>query len=200
MSTNHIQGEYYSNYLMVSKDGKPLNTVDRRRCDWYLKRNLARVIEWHDKKYPKVIQLNFEHKGENNKRESDTALVESHCVVCGSKEKLSLHHVVPHGIKKYYPEKKKNYTRYLCVLLCEKHHKEIEETNRELNKVCGPDFSSVHKHIVFIGNIVKAYQGLLRRLVIKKWFYKSGGTEKVNALYVDKFLEMKPKYLPKGWL
>lgn len=196
MSTNHIHGEYYSNYLMVSKDGKPLNTVDKRRCDWYLKRNLARAIEWHDKKYPKVIQLNFEHKG-GNKRESDTVYVESHCVVCGSKEKLSLHHVVPHAIKKHYRAKDKDYTRHLCVLLCEKHHLEIEAENRKIN---GPRNDWAHKHIKFINNIIDKYAGLLYRISSRLWFYRLGGPENINKIFIDKFLEMKPRYLPKGWL
>jgi hypothetical protein len=197
MSVNHIQSEYYSNYLMVSQDGKPLNTVDKRRCDWYLKRNLAEEIDWPDKQYPKVIRLKFKHKGNTNKRESDTMLVESRCVVCGSTKELSLHHVVPHSIKKHYPEKKKNYTRYLCVLLCEKHHQEIEQVNRGIK---GPDFSLIHKHICFINRIISYYQLFLRKFVIKKWLFQIGGIEKANKVFIDKFLEMKPKYLPKGWL
>ena len=197
MATAHIQDIYYSNYLMVSKDGQPITTINKRRCEWYLKRGLAKEINWPDKQYPKVVQLNFVHKGSVGRRESDTAHVETQCVVCGSREKLSLHHVVPHSIKKHYKTKDKDYTRHLCVLLCEKHHLEIEKENQKINV---PKNDWVHRHIKFINNIIDKYRGLLYRISSRLWFYRLGGPENINKIFIDKFLEMKPKYLPKGWL
>lgn len=196
MSVNHKKGDHYANCLILSKEGKPLSTVSSERLDWYLKRNLAKEVNYHDKRFSRVIQLNFQHKGKKVK-EHDLEVMQNHCVVCGAKEGLSTHHVVPHSVKKHYPDHKKDHTRHLCVLLCEKHHLEIEKINQKLIDNPAASFQRWSNNVT---STVKHYIDKLRPLYVKLWLWRNGGISSVNKLYIDKFMEMKPKYLPKTWL
>ena len=112
--------EYYSNVLLVAPDSTPLATVGHDRADWYLTRNLGIEIPTAHP-YSRTIKLNFEPKG---RPESTHGLhpKETRCVVCGSTELLTLHHVVPRLIRKSFPEQDANRQHLWCLLLCEEHH------------------------------------------------------------------------------
>lgn len=117
--------EYYSNVLLIAPDNTPLATIGNDRAEWYLSRNLgAEILSLSP--YLRTIKLNFEPKG---RPESTHGLhtKETHCVVCGAKAPLTLHHVVPRLIRRSFPAKDASKQHLWCLLLCEKHHLEIEK-------------------------------------------------------------------------
>lgn len=195
MSTNHKQSNHYSNCLILTQDGNPLSIIGDKRFNWYLKRGLAHEVKAHPP-YSRIAKLNFKNK-QSTIKDTDLTVNENRCVICGATETLSLHHVVPHAIKKCYSEKHKNYTRHLCVLVCEKHHLETERLYNESLVHPYQKFSSV---INIVNNFVTKIFNYLRPLYYKWWIFRNGGVNKINKRYIDLFLKMEPKYLPKGWL
>ncbi len=198
MATNHLQRPHYDNNLMVSKEGKPLATVGDDRVQWYLDRNLAMVVPWHDPHYKRVIQLKFVHAGNDDGRPGDLIRMENRCVVCGTDASLSLHHVTPYSVKRHYPLRDKTNTRNLCVLLCEEHHLRIEEVNRQLTD--GP-YDLLEPHFKWVNRWIGLYFRWLKKWAVRYWRWRKGGVKAINTLYIQTFLnEMQPKHLPKDWL
>lgn len=197
MPTDHIKGEHYSNNLILSQNGEFLSTVGDERITWYLKRNLANEVSTYPP-YKRIIKLNFKHGGSASAEEMDILPMKNCCVVCGKEDTLSLHHVVPYSVKRHYPLKYKEYTRRQCVLLCEKHHIEIEKVNKQLSE---NPYVSVEKHIRFIHKIIGYYARFVNRIALWFWIFSKGGIKKINASYIDLFnKEMKPQFLHKDWL
>jgi hypothetical protein len=121
-----VDNHFYSNALVLSQDGKPLCTIDHKRIEWYLLRGLATEINPPDG-YPRAIQLNFRLKCEYREPKNyELAIIRTECVLCGSKEKLTVHHVVPRVIRKLFPKSEKNRSRQWCLLLCISCHKKVE--------------------------------------------------------------------------
>jgi len=117
--------EYYSNVLLVAPDNTPLATVGNDRAEWYICRDLGTEVATIPP-YSRTIRLKFEPKG---RPESTHGLhaKETQCVVCGAKEPLTLHHVVPRLIRRSFPVEDASRQHLWCLLLCEKHHLEIEK-------------------------------------------------------------------------
>lgn len=198
MATNHLKRAHYDNNLLVAKDGKPLATVGDDRIEWYVSRNLATLIPWPDAHYKQVAQLNFVHAGKDDARPGDLIRMANQCVVCGSTETLSLHHVTPYSVKRHYPLADKANTRNLCLLLCEEHHLKIEEVNR---REFDDPYEWMHNHINSIQRVTGRYIQWLKRLSIRVWMWRRGGPKGINKAYIALFeREMKPKHLPEGWL
>jgi hypothetical protein len=121
---------YYSNVLLVSKDGRPLSTVSDHKAAWYLSRNLGVEIP-PPEGYPRAVKLNFETK-DVPRHVHHLVACKSQCVICGVDENLTLHHVVPHVIRKHFPVEHKSKARQWCVLMCYKHHMELESELKPL--------------------------------------------------------------------
>lgn len=130
---SHLKNKYYSNVIILSRNGMPLSTVSTKKANWYLTRNLASEVT-PPEPYPRAIQLNFAHKAEANPSPCDLLVSEDKCVMCGVTELLSLHHVVPHVIRRYFPPEHKDHAREWCVLLCTKCHQFVEEVTQPLYK------------------------------------------------------------------
>lgn len=196
MPTGHIKGAHYSNNLILSQEGKPLSTVGDDRIEWYLKRNLATELPCSPM-YKRIIQLNFKHAGEDASDETDIMPMHNQCVVCGRKDTLSLHHVVPYSVKRNYPLKYKEHTRRQCVLLCEEHHIKVEELNKQLLE---NPYDWVENHIGAIHRVIGNYSRFLKRIAIKIWIWRKGGVKQINQNYIKHFAKMEPKHLPENWL
>lgn len=185
------QRPHYTNCLMVSRDGTPLATLSTKRANWYLSRNLARLIDWPDKRFHPVIQLTFQHAGDGSVNAVDLEFVENRCVVCGSTTGLTTHHCIPRRVKSHYPARLKDrLRRQTCVLVCDAHHAAAEVESAKV-----PDGSLAYK----------ALPRWVKRLVSPKthlavWSLRHGGFKRLNRLYVEAFLRLKPRFLPRGWL
>lgn len=132
-SRSLANSDYYSNALVLSKEGKRLCTLNGKRVDWYLKRNLAVEVD-PPEGYPRCIQLNFKAKMERDPETYEVAIIKNQCVICGVQENLTLHHVVPHVIRKLFPLSEKGRSRQWCVLLCVDCHEKVETITQAVYK------------------------------------------------------------------
>lgn len=121
MSTNPLQRPPYGNIKVYHPDGTFMFYSDDGRCDFYLKNNLAAQLD------EKSIQLKF-IPGGYGVSQNPFYLKERQniCVVCGTDEKLTKHHVVPHCFRKHLPEKYKQNTSHDIVALCVNCHSDYE--------------------------------------------------------------------------
>lgn len=122
----------YGNYEMLSKDGNFLAYTNLKRMDWYLSRDLAHKVTEH--KY----QLNFESKDGNSSRDrSDYYKIrlENKCVVCGTNEELTKHHVVPSQYRRLLPDKYKSRGSFDVLSICHSHHRAYELEATKFNLV-----------------------------------------------------------------
>jgi 5-methylcytosine-specific restriction endonuclease McrA len=137
-SRSLVNSDYYSNALVLSREGKTLCTLNRKRVNWYLKKKLATEIPPPDG-YPRCIQLNFKANVERDPQIYEIAIIENKCVICGGQDNLTLHHVVPHVIRKLFPVAEKGRARQWCVLLCIDCHEKVETQTQPLYKVDYPN-------------------------------------------------------------
>jgi len=81
----------YDNCKMLAPDGVCLSNCDKKKAEWYVERNLAKVVA----EDPYTVQLNFEPSNRSRSRANgeedldDEFYVterENKCVVCGLKE------------------------------------------------------------------------------------------------------------------
>jgi len=114
----------YGNTKVLAPDGEVLFLCLPKKANWYLDRNLAIVVSDD----PMVIQLTFEPKGRGQNGDA-YALGEKHnkCVVCGSEEELTRHHIVPYTYRKHFPDIIKSHNSHDIVPICVNHHSEYEE-------------------------------------------------------------------------
>jgi len=105
----------YDNCKIYSPNDKFLGFCDKKKYEWYIKKDLVDVID------EKTIKLRFEPKvnGHNGKFEEFCKLeITTQCVVCGSKEDLNKFHVVPLEFRKFFPINMKSHASHDIVLVC----------------------------------------------------------------------------------
>lgn len=152
---SHLQGTFYHNVLIVGKNGEPLSTVSTRKANWYVNRKLAEDII-PPKPYPRAIQLNFTHKAKDAPEAWDLHIGNDQCVLCGDTIKLSLHHIVPHVIRRHFPDEHKKHSREWCVLLCTKCHDKVELVSQPVYKKEFPHRGRDDKSANLTVQIIKA--------------------------------------------
>ncbi len=109
----------YTNIKVHHPDGTLMFRCSQRRLNFYLGKNLV------DKIGENSYKLNFIPKG-YGKHDTLYEVSEktTHCVVCGAKENLSKHHVVPYCFKKFFPDEFKRHNSYDVLFTCiDCHHK-----------------------------------------------------------------------------
>ena len=105
---------------MYSINDEFLAHVDTKRMNWYLDRDLAVMINEKD------FKLTFKSKGNKSRGKYYMLELENKCVVCGSENKLTKHHVVPTQYRKYLPMKYKSKSSFDVLCLCGDCHHEYE--------------------------------------------------------------------------
>lgn len=126
----------YSNYVMQAPDGVQLCRIDQKRADWYLSRDLAELID------NKTIKLKFEPSGRANVDDPFQQEVKYNiCVVCGSTNDLTRHHIVPYCYRKHLSEEVKNYGMHDVVILCVDCHNSYEATVDDYKKYLSNQFN-----------------------------------------------------------
>ena len=127
----------YGNFTCLGPDGAPLFRCDRRKYEWYIKQNLAIKID------NETFLLIFKPGGNGHRDEPDLLKSrENICVVCGTKEGLSRHHVVPSRYRKLFPEQEKKHNFHDVLPLCEPCHRKYESLAYKFTKQLeGPGIS-----------------------------------------------------------
>ena len=119
----------YGNLTMLDPDGLELCKCDQKRANWYLSRNLAEMIS------SEAFKLNFKPKGLGNVGDKySLATKENRCVVCGTYEDLTKHHVIPHMYRKSYPTEIKSRSSHDIVTICVPCHVKYETEAMNLKK------------------------------------------------------------------
>lgn len=127
----------YGNWRVHHPTGSLMFYCDKRRADWYLKRNLA--VQTGEKE----IQLTFTPRGKGSSVDLYGASPKANlCVVCGKTEEgLTRHHIVPYCFRRFFPEVYKSKNSYDVVPLCEEHHliyeRKADIVKRQLNNKYG---------------------------------------------------------------
>lgn len=190
-----LVGEYYSNILLVSQKNVPLTTVSEDRAEWYVSRDLAEILSDEEKAkfppvYSKIVRLKFKAKLEDKTDPFYQQIVETQCVVCGSRKGLTLHHVVPSCIRKWFPDEHKNHSHGWCVLVCEKHHGEADRLALELHE---QEIKDLDQRI-----LAKAKE--MKEQWANDFIARNGGIDPLKDKYREKFKQLNPQYLPTGFL
>jgi len=117
----------YGNYQVLSPDGLLMFRCNEKKAKWYLNRNLADI---HD---DKIIKLNFTPNGLGNYHKNYGLVeMENKCVVCGTENYLTRHHIVPFCYRKHFPLDIKSHNFHDIVLLCVDCHVNYENKAWEL--------------------------------------------------------------------
>jgi hypothetical protein len=113
----------YESSRILSPSGTLLCLVREKKARWYLARGLAHLIA----EAPLTVQLNFEPRGQGHAGDDFYTLPRSNlCAVCGASDGLTLHHIVPHEYRRYFPDDLKNHSSHDLVPLCIPCHRRCE--------------------------------------------------------------------------
>lgn len=131
----------YGNCQVFGPDGKLMFRCLEKRANWYLKRNLAVVIN----EDPLSIKLNFTPKGSGESVDVLKLERKNLCVVCGIEdlEVLTKHHLVPFVYRQHFPSERKAHSSLFVVPICSDCHYVYEnEHANQLKKVLSEAYSA----------------------------------------------------------
>lgn len=121
------KGNLYGNYKVLSPDNKLMFRALHYRILWYLNRGLVDVID------ESTVRLKFKPKGIGCVNdEFSISEKENKCVVCGSENELSKHHIIPWCFRKWMDDRFKNWASHDIVLTCLSCHREYEDESEKL--------------------------------------------------------------------
>lgn len=134
----------YGNWKVFHPNDKSLMFFcNQKKANWYLKRNLAKIIN------EKEIQLTFIPKGKGCAFDLyGKSSKENICVVCGEKEELTKHHIVPKCYRKHFPDEYKSRNSHDIVSICAKHHREYEVLSDKLKVVISKQYGEMMHQII----------------------------------------------------
>ncbi|KAI9505804.1 hypothetical protein BX070DRAFT_258368 [Coemansia spiralis] len=103
----------YENCRVLDITGKLLFRTSQKRLDWYLVRSLASRVD------DRTIRLKFANKGVGRQNEPFYLQdMRNECVICGTLNDLTMHHVVPHQYRQYMEEKIKSRSSHDLLPVC----------------------------------------------------------------------------------
>ena len=109
--------------MILAPDGEVLCKCDKKKIQWYLSKNLAKLV----KEEPLTAQLNFEPNGrgisqyKGDKKKDNNYYVDykkDQCVVCGTQDNYMRFQIVPAKYRNFFPEKYKSHRSHDILLLC----------------------------------------------------------------------------------
>jgi len=113
----------YDNIQMLNETEQFMAFVDRKKADWYIRKNLA---EWSNSQQT-AFRLKFTPQGDGK---YDLAFykipAQNICVVCGTDQNLTRHHIVPSQFRRAFPYKLKSHSCHDVLSLCCSCHNEYE--------------------------------------------------------------------------
>lgn len=124
----------YHNCRIYANDGRLLCYCDRRKLEWYLRRELAELVADD----PPAIKLLFEPKGRPEDEGNDFYIQSKKniCVGCGEGNHYLRYRIIPSCYRIHFPEHLKSHRSHDIVLLCvdchEAAHAAAEKHKREL--------------------------------------------------------------------
>ena len=129
----------YGNCTVYSPDGHLMFRCDGKKASWYLKRNLAQILQ----EDPLSIKLNFIPKGlGNHDKPFGLSEMNNICVNCGTEFFLTRHHVVPICYRKHFPLNLKSHNFHDVLSVCMDCHESYERKATELKKELGDKYNA----------------------------------------------------------
>ncbi|XP_027346451.1 protein RRP6-like 3 isoform X3 [Abrus precatorius] len=106
----------YHNCRIFANDGRLLCYCDRKKLEWYLTRDLAKLID----EDPPAIMLLFEPKGRPEDEGNDFYIQSKRniCVGCGQGNHYLRYRIIPSCYRIHFPEHLKSHRSHDIVLLC----------------------------------------------------------------------------------
>ncbi|XP_021893704.1 protein RRP6-like 3 isoform X1 [Carica papaya] len=129
----------YHNCRIYANDGRLLCYCDRRKLEWYLHRDLAKLVE----EDPPAIMLLFEPKGRPEDEGNDFYIQSKKniCVGCGEGNHYIRYRIIPSCYRVHFPEHLKSHRSHDIVLLCvdchEIAHSAAEKYKRQISAEFG---------------------------------------------------------------
>ncbi|KAL2328352.1 hypothetical protein Fmac_021779 [Flemingia macrophylla] len=106
----------YHNCRIYANDGRLLCYCDQRKLEWYLSRDLAKLVD----EEPPAIMLLFEPKGRPEDEGNDFYIQSKKniCVGCGEGNHYLRYRIIPSCYRVHFPEHLKSHRSHDIVLLC----------------------------------------------------------------------------------
>lgn len=159
----------YQNCQQLNIDGQFMSHIGRSRALWYVNKGLAKIVE----EEPFTIQLTFRPGGDG--RNGDPFYEtprENVCVVCGTSEQLTRHHVVPRTFRKHFPEDLKSNANHDVLAVCDPCHREYCIYEEEYKAILAAEFGisldgfpqpldkKVHRALSLFKTMLRRYEDL----------------------------------------
>ena len=142
--TRPLQQPLYDNILLLAPNNIKLCFCNRSKAEWYLSRDYAEYVS------EDTIRLKFEPKGKGHDGDPFYLTPKKNvCVVCGSIESLTRHHIFPYCFRRYFPDRIKRHNSHDIVPLCVSCHDSYETQADRLKVELGREFG-----VPFAGNPV----------------------------------------------
>lgn len=136
---NTLKRDLYDNCVVRDLASDIIFYASKKRCKWYLDRSLAVILNPE----PLEIQLTFQTKGKGNFGDDFYQQVrENICVVCGTSDALTRHHIIPFCFRRWMSDEIKNHSYHDVLLLCSEDHERYEEHALELKKKIAHEYKA----------------------------------------------------------
>lgn len=197
----------YGNWQVQSPDGILMFRCDEKKAMWYVKRNLGDIINDD----PKIVKLNFTPNGlGNHQRNYGLTEMLNICVVCGTNEFLTRHHVVPHCYRKYFPLEIKSHNFHdvlsVCVHCHDKYERKADDYKTQLSVMYQAPINGEpidNKEIIKarkLANSLINFESVMpenRKVEIKNQIKDILGIKKLHKSRLQKLLNIEVKYSNK---
>ncbi|XP_024960832.1 protein RRP6-like 3 isoform X2 [Cynara cardunculus var. scolymus] len=136
----------YHNCRIYANDGRLLCYCDRRKLEWYLQRDLAKLVD----EDPPAIMLLFEPKGRPEDEGNDFYIQSKKniCVGCGEGNHYLRYRIIPSCYRIHFPEHLKSHRSHDIVLVCVDCHEKAHSAAEKYKKKVASEFGIplfVHK-------------------------------------------------------
>ncbi|CAK7348974.1 unnamed protein product [Dovyalis caffra] len=128
----------YHNCRIYANDGRLLCYCDRRKLEWYLRRDLAKLVDDD----PPAIMLLFEPKGRPEDEGNDFYIQSKKniCVGCGEGSHYLRYRIIPSCYRMHFPEHLKSHRSHDIVLLCVDCHEVAHAAAEKYKKQIAAEF------------------------------------------------------------
>ncbi|XP_024451575.1 protein RRP6-like 3 isoform X5 [Populus trichocarpa] len=128
----------YHNCRIYANDGRLLCYCDRRKLEWYLRRDLAKLVDDD----ALAITLLFEPKGRPEDEGNDFYIQSKKniCVGCGEGSHYLRYRIIPSCYRMHFPEHLKSHRSHDIVLLCVDCHELAHAAAEKYKKQVAKEF------------------------------------------------------------
>lgn len=132
-----VESPQYQNCQVLNPDGQLMFRCSEKKANWYLTRNLGIKLGEN----PLVVKLNFNPNGPGHVGDPyHLQEMENKCVVCGTPDDLTRHHIVPYCYRQFFPIDIKNHRAYDVMAMCVTCHHAYEKEADLLKEKIGEEY------------------------------------------------------------